>query len=104
MAWKIMWTESAWIDLENIARYIAEDSPYYAASFVREIKEAARSLEHFAERGRIVPEVNNPYFRELFIGNYRLIYQITKEIVYILTFIHGMRNLNKKSLSHDQRN
>ena len=67
MAWKIMWTESAWIDLENIARYIAEDSPYYAASFVREIKEAARSLEHFAERGRI-------------------------------------HSLNKKSLSHDQRN
>jgi hypothetical protein len=30
MAWKVTWTESAWIDLEEIADYIGKDSPHYA--------------------------------------------------------------------------
>ncbi|PIV00070.1 MAG: type II toxin-antitoxin system mRNA interferase toxin, RelE/StbE family, partial [Syntrophobacterales bacterium CG03_land_8_20_14_0_80_58_14] len=28
MARKVTWTESAWIDLEEVAAYIAKDSPH----------------------------------------------------------------------------
>lgn len=41
MAWKVMWTASAWRDLEEVAEYIAKDSPHYAAAFVREMLYAA---------------------------------------------------------------
>jgi len=44
MAWTIIWTQSAWDDLEAAADYISKDSPGYAASFVREVRDAARSL------------------------------------------------------------
>ena len=56
MAREVEWTESAWDDLSTIADYIALDSPHYAAAFVSEVSDAADSLQHFAERGRKVPE------------------------------------------------
>lgn len=93
MAPKIAWARVAWRDLEEAAEYIAKDSPHYAAAFVREAREAARSLAYFAARGRIVPEFHTPSIRELFVRSYRLIYQVTGETVYIIGFIHGARDL-----------
>ena len=93
MAQKVRWTEVAWSDLKEAADYIAKDSPHYAAAFVRETRDAARSLSYLAERGRIVPEFNNPSIRELFARSYRMIYQVTEEAVYIIGFIHGARDL-----------
>jgi len=93
MARKVIWTEVAWSDLEAAADYIAKDSSYYAAAFVREAREAARSLNYLEERGRIVPEFGEPNIRELFVRSYRLIYQVTEQAVYIIAFIHGARDL-----------
>jgi plasmid stabilization system protein ParE len=58
MARSVSWTETAWADLEAIADYIAQDSRFYAAAFVREVREAARSLRTLSERGRVVPEMS----------------------------------------------
>ena len=93
MARKVKWTEAAWDDLEEAADYIARDSPHYAAACVRETCDAARSLVHLAERGRVVPEFDDPSIRELFVRSYRLIYQVTERLVYIIGFVHGARNL-----------
>jgi toxin ParE1/3/4 len=93
MARSVAWAESAWSDLEDVAEYIAKDSPHYAASFVREARDAARSLVGLAERGRSVPEFNDPSIRELFVGSYRLIYQVTRQAIHIIGFIHGARDL-----------
>ena len=93
MARKVKWTEVAWSDIEEVSDYIAKDSLYYAASFVREVRDAARSLTRLAERGRVVPEFGDPTVHELFVGRYRLIYQVTEQTVYIIGFIHGARDL-----------
>ena len=93
MAWKVKWADVAWSDLEEGADYIAKDSLHYAASFVREAWDAAHSLAHLAERGRIVPEFNDPSIRELFVGSYRMIYQVLEGTVCIIAFIHGARDL-----------
>lgn len=90
---EVKWTNAAWNDLEEVANYIAKDSPYYAATFVREVRDKARSLNRMAERCRVVPEFNAPNIRELLIKRYRLIYQITEQNVYIVGFIHGSRDL-----------
>ena len=93
MARTVKWTEIAWTDLEKVSDYIAKDSRYYAAAFVREVRDAARSLAYLAERGRIVPEFGDPAIRELFVRRYRLIYQVTDQTAYIIGFIHGARDL-----------
>jgi toxin ParE1/3/4 len=61
---------------------------------VREARDAARSLSHLANRGRIVPEVNDVRVRELFVWRYRLIYRVTDRTVEILAFIHSARDLS----------
>jgi plasmid stabilization system protein ParE len=101
MAKTVKWTEAAWADLDAIADYIAADSAFYAAAFVREVREAARSLNIMPERGSIVPELENSKIREIFVRKYRLIYQVQKKQVLILGFIHGARDL--KSLWKRER-
>ncbi len=98
MARRIIWTESAWQDLEEIAVYIERDSKHYASAFVREVRNAALSLTVLSERGRPVPEVNLPTVREIFVRSYRLIYQITRTEIYIVALVHGARDLKNKGV------
>lgn len=89
---RVAWTQAAWDDLEATAGYIAKDSPRYASAFVREVRDAARTLARFADRGRVVPELGQPEFRELLVRSYRLIYTVDADAVFILGFIHGARD------------
>jgi len=75
-----------------VADYIAEDSRHYAAAFVREVRDAARTLATFAERGRVVPELSDPAVRELLVGRYRLTYRLAETTVQIVAFVHGARD------------
>jgi len=81
MARRVRWAERAAVDLGEAAEYIARDSPVYAASLVSQAHCASRSLSTLAERGRVVPEFNDPNRRELFVASYRLIYRIADEMV-----------------------
>jgi plasmid stabilization system protein ParE len=90
---KVVWTYTAWTDLDAVAEFIARDSPYYAAAFVRDVRDSARTLAQMAARGRIVPEIGDANIRELIIQNYRMIYQVEKTRVAILAFVHGARDL-----------
>jgi len=90
---RVIWTETAWGDLEQVVTHIARDSWHYAAAFAREARDASRSLSQFPNRGRAVPEFNDPAVREIFVRSYRLLYTVGKDAVYILGFIHGARDL-----------
>jgi len=94
MAREVVWSFQADSDLESIADFIAKDSPFYAASFVREIRDVSRTLNQFSVRGHIVPEIAQSNIREIVIGKYRLIYSIEKSRVVILALIHGARDLS----------
>ena len=93
MARKIVWTESAWNDLEGVANFISRDSPYYAGALVREARATARSLGQLSTRGRVVPEIADIGIREMIVQSYRMIYRVEKSRVAILAFIHGARDL-----------
>lgn len=93
MAREVIWTAAAWSDLEATADYVARDSTHYASAFVREVRDAARSLSHFAERGRVVPELGERSIRELFIGNFRLIYSVQRDATVLPALVHGGRDL-----------
>jgi toxin ParE1/3/4 len=90
---RVVWTETAWSDLEQVVTHIAKDSSHYAAAFAREARDALRSLSQLSNRGRVAPEFNDPTVREIFVRSYRLIYTVSKGAVCILCFIHGARDL-----------
>ncbi|MEX2684352.1 MAG: type II toxin-antitoxin system RelE/ParE family toxin [Candidatus Sigynarchaeota archaeon] len=54
-----------------------------------------QSLNHDPEKGRIVPEKNDPSVREIFLKKYRVIYHVSDEAVEILTILHGSRDFSK---------
>ena len=95
MAHKVIWADAAVTDLDAAADYISKDSPAYAASFVLQSLEAARSLGDLPERGRVVPEFKREDIREIFVFSYRLIYRIDELRVSVLAFIHGRRDFSQ---------
>lgn len=86
------WTSPAKSDLKDIYDTIAKDSRYYARKVSQEIVDKSEKLKHFPEIGRIVPEINDPNIRELFIYSYRLIYEVLPNGAQVLALIHGKRN------------
>lgn len=89
---EVIWTASAQKELDDIVAYIAKDAPLAALAFLNEVLATAETLATLASRGRIVPELQQPRIRELFIKHYRLLYEIEDRTVYVLGLIHGARD------------
>ncbi len=94
---KVVWTAPAVSDLDAIRGYIARDSKVYSDTMVVEIFEAVDRLMKFPRSGRIVPEESDPNTREVIVGNYRVIYEISGATVRILTVLHSARLYRKPS-------
>lgn len=94
---KIVWTEPAVEDLQELHAYIARDSELYASGYVERIITAVERLAEYPALGRIVPEANEENIRELVYQNYRIIYRITKNRIEMLSVIHGARDLGALS-------
>lgn len=89
------WSHGAERDLSEAAAYLVAGSEAYAAAFAREILAATRLLEDMTELGRVVPEFGRDDIRELIVGNYRVIYHVTRGRVTILALVHGRRDLRR---------
>jgi addiction module RelE/StbE family toxin len=91
MDYKLIWSPQAIEDIQAIAEYIARDSTFYAESTVERIFQAPERLIQFPKLGRIVPEKNDEAIREIFVFQYRMIYEIAESEIHILTVVHGKR-------------
>lgn len=92
---KIIWSEPALTDIENIKDYIAKDSEFYATEFAEEVFEMVNNLAHFPSLGKMVFELQNKKVREMLHHNYRIIYRINDVNVIVLAIVHGARDLRK---------
>ncbi len=92
MARRVIWSRRAVEDVE-VAEYIAQDSPAYAAVVVKTILNQTRILLHFPRSGRKVPEFDDDMIRELLAYTYRIIYQVHESEVIVSAVIHGKRVL-----------
>jgi toxin ParE1/3/4 len=90
---KIVWSPLAVERAAEIAEYISRDSTTAAEKWIDTVFSKVEQLKSFPESGRIVPEINSKYFRELIYGNYRIIYRLEKIQVSILTIRHGKQIL-----------
>lgn len=82
---QVVWTYRARGRLRDLYERIAKDQPVNADRFMERLFERGDSLAEYAFRGRMVPEYDNPSIREVFEGEYRLIYQMQDSTVAILT-------------------
>jgi len=88
---KIIWSELALEDLKNIHDYISKDSLIYANRVIEKIILRIEQLESFPKSGRVVPELNNVSIRELIQNNYRIIYKISSQKIFIVSIHHSAK-------------
>lgn len=95
MVRKIIWTTRALQDLRNIHDYIARDSRRYARLQVERIRDAAANLDVFPLMGRNVPELPDSAFKEVIVGNFRVIYRFDEpnNQILVMSVMHGRRML-----------
>ena len=93
MDYRLIWSPQAIEDIQSIAEYIARDSAFYAGSTVERIFQAPEKLVQFPKLGRVVPEKNDDSIREIFVFQYRIIYEIVASEIHVLTVVHGRRIL-----------
>ena len=94
---RIKWLKSAKLDLKEIYEFIALDSKRYARFQVEKIQKKTEILKEGTIIGKKVFEINNENVRELFEGDYRIIYRtISKNEIHIILIHHGARDLLRR--------
>jgi toxin ParE1/3/4 len=77
--------ESAVRDLEDIRDwYVVHSAPEVGDRLVREIVDRLEQLAEFPDSGRVVPEFDMPWLRELVHPPFRIVYRVDGERVRIV--------------------
>jgi addiction module RelE/StbE family toxin len=95
---KVVWTEPAETDLDELFDYIARDAPIYAEQYIDRILEAVVKLTDVPRVGRKVPEADSDNIRELIVQSQRVIYAIDddRDTVNVLALVHVRQDLAAK--------
>ena len=84
---KVTWAPSANADLDEVLARRAD-----ATNLLEDILDAAASLSTLSERGRLVPEIGDAITREIFVRDFRLMYEVSRERVHIVALMYGKRD------------
>jgi plasmid stabilization system protein ParE len=95
---KVIWAPSAHADLdEALARRVDP------ANFLEDILDAATSLSTLSERGRLVPEIDDAVTREIFVHDFRLMYEVSRDQVHIVALMYGARDFETWRRERERR-
>ena len=90
---ELSWTRTALARLDEIADYIAADSPEAAKRWIARLRARAEKAAFMPQAGRMVPECGLPNVREVFERTYRIIYRVGDDAIFVLTVFDGRRLL-----------
>ena len=93
MARAVIWSPDARSDLREIEAYIALRSPMNVQRVIEKIRETAEKQCDFPYAARMIPELQDPNRRETFVYQYRLMFRVESDCIYILRVVHGRRLL-----------
>ncbi len=95
MAYTLIWSPSARLDLRELHAYIAEDNPSAARKFVLSVFGAIERLPTFPQSGRVVPEFGIPELREVIHRPCRVVYRIAdkEQTIEIVRVWHSSRGV-----------
>lgn len=94
---EVIWTNQALHKVNKFVDYIAHDSYPVAEKWAENLMAETDRLITQPNSGRIVPEYNEENLREIISGNYRIIYRIKLDAVYIQTVWHVRQKLPETS-------
>ena len=88
---RIIWTEPALQDLDEIADYISLDKPTAARRFVQRVFERIEQLATLPKSGAVPAELKGTQYRQLVIPPVRIFYRAQNDAVYIVYVMRGGR-------------
>jgi toxin ParE1/3/4 len=91
----LVWSDDALADVRDVYSYIAQESTAAANQLPDRLQASTGQLKMFPESGRTVPDREAASYREVFVGNHRVIYSFdrSRDEVIIAAVIHGRRQL-----------
>lgn len=90
---ELNWTEPALSNLNEIAEYIALESPIAAREFVQRVFSAVERLERHPASGKVPAELKGSRYREVVCGPCRIFYRYNRKQVLILYVMRSEREL-----------
>jgi toxin ParE1/3/4 len=90
---QLVWTEPALSDLNDIAEYIAIESPQAARRLVQRVFSIVERLEKHPRSGRVPEEIERGRYREVVAGPCRVFYRLAGDQVLILYVMRSERQL-----------
>ena len=93
MDYRVVLSPSARADLRDIVRYISFDAPERALQFGLFLISRTQLLAQSPELGRVVPEFEDPFIREIVVRSYRVVYRLndSRRLVEVIRFWHAAR-------------
>lgn len=91
---RVVWNPEAKKNLQTIRDHYHQFSPDVAKKVTRGIVLATRKLSEWPASGRVVPEIEDPDFREVIWNDWRIIYMMPlkgEESLEILNIIHSVK-------------
>jgi toxin ParE1/3/4 len=88
---KLVWSPLAVERALEAKVYIAADNPRAADKWASGLVSAVLKLKRHPKLGRVVPEIGLEEYRQIVYGNYRVVYRISANTVFILTVRHFSR-------------
>jgi toxin ParE1/3/4 len=95
---RVIISNPAIIDIDEIANYISRDDPKIAKNFVQKLLMKIKLLEKFPELGKITHFIFQKNVRTLIHFNYRIFYRIDENVVQILRILHISRDFDESDL------
>lgn len=98
---RLIWTEPALQDLEQIADYIALDNELAAKKLVQKVFYQAEMLQQFPEMCAFAHDLlGKDLYRHLIVGPLRIFYRVQNDDVYLAYVMRHERQLKLSDLSN----
>jgi toxin ParE1/3/4 len=101
---KVVFSQSAEKDLEDIADWIALDNPERAGSFVAELIRTCKSIGRAPRSYPLADKSRDPTLRRHVYGSYLIFFDISTKEVEILHVVHGARDYAQIVFANDEPN
>jgi plasmid stabilization system protein ParE len=85
-------TAEAETDLEEIARYVADQSPASALKLIRELRQRCASLADAPRGYPLVPRYERWGIRRRPFGHFLIFYRVTEDTIEVIHVLHGARD------------
>lgn len=101
---RLIWTEPALLDLNEVAEYIALDDPAAASKVVQTVFDRVERLAAYPNSGKRPAELLRTPYREVVVPPCRIFYRVEKDAVFILYVMRSERLLRPFLLAKRNQN